>query len=473
MDRNAIFAACLDAVHNGEATVEQCVARYPDYRGLGDMLRLALAMRESPPDMPEPRRVALERRLVRAMEQRTRAEQQAARAARRPLLPRLVFGLAALVAVAIGVLAIMAQAARPALPGDVLYGYKRAVEGAEVAFASAPDRSELLWRQADRRLEELQLAVTRSGRVDPAFLADVIASYEAAIEARGNVADRELLYTRAVRAFEYAASLDAANAETLRAALLQMAPPSVDAVPLVSLAATLTPTPTQMPSATATGTATPTPSATGTATPSFTPSPSATTAPSLTPSWTPEAPTGIAQGATSTATALVIPPLPTLPYDLTATPVPPTNTYVPLVLPTSPPTSIPPTWTPLPSATATETATETPTETPTTTETPSPTPSVTETPTETGTPTETPTLPPCGPPTETPTPGDAPPGEDSTPTPTPTPCASWTPTPSATPTETPTATPTPTATFTATVEVSSVTTPAFTPTATPTPLPVG
>ena len=317
MDRNAIFAACLDAVYNGEATLEECIARYPEYAGLGDMLRLALAVREAPPpDMPEPRRVALERRLVRAMDLRAKAE-KAAQTARRPLWPRLVFGLAAVVAVAIGLLAVMAQAARPALPGDVLYGYKRAVEGAELAFAGAPDRSELLWRQADRRLDELQLAVTRSGQVDPAFLADVIASYEAAIEARGNVADQELLYTRAVRAFEYAASLDAASGEALRAALAQMAPPSVDGVPLISLAATLTPTPTATPSATATGTATPSPTATGTPTATSTAAPSQTTTP--TPQEASSAATGIAQDATVPATAVIIPPLPTLPLVVTPT----------------------------------------------------------------------------------------------------------------------------------------------------------
>jgi RNA polymerase sigma factor (sigma-70 family) len=165
--------------------------------------------------------------------------------------------------------------------------------------------------------------------------------------------------------------------------------------------------------------------------------------------------------------------------ELTGTPTPstalegtkiprPTRTPRPTLTPTPSPTPTQrwpeptsmPTDTPAPTATSTPRPTPapnvTPTASPTSTPTAAPTPTSTETPTSTPTPTHTPT------PTATATP-------TSTATYTPTPTATATPTSTATYTPTPTATPTPTPTATHTAEPTGVPQVTSTPTHTPEP----
>jgi RNA polymerase sigma factor (sigma-70 family) len=221
-------------------------------------------------------------------------------------------------------------------------------------------------------------------------------------------------------------------------------------------------------------TATPTPWST----PSPTPPAQETPDHLLTPEPTQESgPTEVAElPRTPTPSEVVeFPRTPTPSATLEPTEVPrSTETPAPALTPT--PRPMPTQWrstpTPLPTHTPTPTftptRTSTPTPTPTRTSTPTPTPS--STPTATSTPTPTPT------PTSTPTPT---PTRTSTPTPTPssTPTATSTPTPTATPTVVPTKThtPTPTATATFTPTATSTLTPtaisAVAPTAKHTPTP--
>jgi hypothetical protein len=44
---------CLQAIERGQATVESCVTRFPEYQELGETLRMAIAVRSMPrPQMP-------------------------------------------------------------------------------------------------------------------------------------------------------------------------------------------------------------------------------------------------------------------------------------------------------------------------------------------------------------------------------------------------------------------------------------
>ncbi|MFN7211261.1 MAG: hypothetical protein ACK4P1_12870, partial [Aggregatilineales bacterium] len=44
-DPQEILEACLRAVQRGEASIEECVRRYPEFKALGALLRSALALR--------------------------------------------------------------------------------------------------------------------------------------------------------------------------------------------------------------------------------------------------------------------------------------------------------------------------------------------------------------------------------------------------------------------------------------------
>lgn len=482
-DRADILASCLDALESGQATVEDCVARYPDYKGLGDVLRLSLALRaESALKLAETRKVALERRLMRMVVEQKR------HAAPRMRWLRAAFGVAALVAVVFAFSFALARIARSAVPGDMLYGYKRTVERVELALAGAA-RPELLTQLARQRIEEVKILAAGGQAISPEVLNDLAQSVNAATAEQPDPRVRAALYSDGLDALNLAASRNPGNAPAVEVARNSLIRPPDQPTPQVSnptltptatvthtpsptftLTPTATATQTEPPSPTASQTAAIAPTATPTLPPTFTPMPGETITPlpPVLPTLPPPTQAILLPTLTPTLTPTVTPiVLPTLPPP-TPTPAPPT--VVPSALPTNTPPlpSSTPTETPSstptvpPSETPTETATHTltPTLTETATETPSETP--TETPSITPTPSETPTLGPCGPITEPPAPPE-PPGEGEptyTPTFTPSPCASLTPTDTPTFTDTPTATGTPT---------PSAVSDAATATATPTP----
>ncbi len=468
-DRIDLLAACLQAIESGQATIEDCITRFPEVEELGDMLRLALAVRAEPhPKLPEARKIVLERRLTRLLTERTKAQRS-----RVPLFRLPAFRLAVAFAAFVLIFAVsgvgLARIARSAVPGDIFYGYKRIVERIELVFAG-PGYAARLVEVARTRLDELQNLAVRGRTIDASLLNDTTSTLNAAMAVQVSAEGRATLYRQGVQVLQFAAGLIEKTPGPITAAIGVIATPAPSAIPSVILAGTPSRTPTQTPPPAPTRT----PSVTGTLNmlvlPSNTPGrvvPSATTTPSRTATST----------RTPTRTATQRPPN-------AATPLPNATPFPMNVLPSLTPSVPPPvlmtaTGTPLlPStfpATATPTPTKTPTRTATHTNTPRPSRTPTYTPTwtpsATATPTVTPTLPPCDP-TNTPTPTPQKLSKDDaatltataqtrTATFTPTQCATWTPSP--VPTATPSATRTPTRTATPTL------TPSTTATATPTP----
>lgn len=395
-DKVDILNSCLRAIESGKATVEDCIARYPDVKGLENLLRLALAMRQQAPvKMPEARKIALERRLVQVMKTRTRQPQ--------PWL-RFTIGFAALLIVLSISSFGSALLARSALPGDVLYGYKRAIENAQLHAASKQNQAFVLQEIVKERFNEMGIMIeVRHQVINAAYLTDVTESIKAAAQADPSI--RDGLYQQ-YSALLQRAVLSEPPSQTglLSTALAELISPTPFATPTLTNTASFTPTFTAMPpptstataTATDTGTATFTAAPTSTATPTFTftPSNTASPRPSSTPTFTP--------------TASRTPTVPTA----TPTRLPPTATRTPLptATPLPSPTPLPPTATPLPYPTLGQFPPGTMPKLPATTLAPCPSPTPTFTPVKFGNP----------------------PTVDNTRPNTPVPCLTWTPTPQST-----------------------------------------
>src|SRR5437667_11178218 len=75
---NDILERCIQAVTAGQATVEECVARFPDYPELGDLLRLSTTLTDLPrPPMPAAFSAKTQQRLQTQFRERMRASRPA------------------------------------------------------------------------------------------------------------------------------------------------------------------------------------------------------------------------------------------------------------------------------------------------------------------------------------------------------------------------------------------------------------
>src|SRR5512147_2744453 len=64
-DRTEILEQCLTAIERGQATVESCVARYPEFTNLEDLLRAATVLRALPlATLAEPTRSEIRQRMM-------------------------------------------------------------------------------------------------------------------------------------------------------------------------------------------------------------------------------------------------------------------------------------------------------------------------------------------------------------------------------------------------------------------------
>jgi hypothetical protein len=464
-----ILQLCLDEVETGQRTAAECVACYPEVDGLAEQLSVACALRRMQFASPRPRASRAWRARL-----RKRAGSQAGRAqelARPGMRQRAILRWAATLAIVLGPLlasAGLVSAAGASLPGDALYGVKRATELAQVALTPAPDQTDLHLILAQERADELSALAARdsvSVEIIDSLTREVLAETETALAGvhAASQAERPELLKRllagieqqlatlaAVRAVAPTAAqasldqgLEVAQAQQDRTQTVLRQEEAAAAVAQVTTdpiayAASPTATPTtQSPSATVPRTEAPTTTAVVT----LSPAPSQTAPPTVT-----KAMAFATQTRTSAPIATVTPTrlaskTPQITQTKTPTQAPSqTATSTPTLTSTldqwpTPTSTQPPTNTPFPSATATSTLTSTPV------------PSDTPTATDTARPTETPT-----------------PLPSETPTATPTDTATATETPTSAPSDTPTATPTDTATATET----STPVPSETPTATPT-----
>ncbi len=249
VDTGDILQLCLEKIANGEATIGECLAHYPDVEGLEEMLQAAAVARAvSRPVMSPISRKALEQRLVARMNAAPlrRQPHRAQQWLRIPLT-----AAATLVLLLVSGLGLV-RASEGTVPGDTLYGVKRASEQVTLFFADEEARPGVLTRIAEARLTEIATLAGRSQRIDNTLVTDTVQSLKAAAAAQIDPEKRAALVVQADRAIELVSSNGKlGEAEPLATALQVIATP--------------TDTPTSVP------TATPTPMPSETPTPSITP----------------------------------------------------------------------------------------------------------------------------------------------------------------------------------------------------------
>jgi hypothetical protein len=158
------LADCLEAMEGKGATVEECLAQHPAQRAsLSTLLAVASALQSAPAVAPTPAfRAQARRRLiaqlpprrpaVRAQDRRSFRQTLAAVLSGRPLLARMMIAFAVVVMMGGGVV----YASASALPNDIFYPVKIAIEQARLALSpGARGDAELHLTFAAERLNEV------------------------------------------------------------------------------------------------------------------------------------------------------------------------------------------------------------------------------------------------------------------------------------------------------------------------------
>ncbi len=188
------LADCLEAIAQGQRSIGQCLALYPQWAGrLEPLLRVAVSLGEAYANEPSAARQAQARQRFLGA---ARARQALALGPRRPLLaipwpPRLP-GPAlrpALAAVAIAVLAFVGfssftlATAGNALPGDWQYPVKRFTERARLTFVFGEDaRRSFRIGLAEERLEEVEGLVARERPISEPVLRELASNTGSLVE---------------------------------------------------------------------------------------------------------------------------------------------------------------------------------------------------------------------------------------------------------------------------------------------------
>jgi hypothetical protein len=296
-----ILSQCLQSIEAGEATVEGCLARYPDIPELGSLLRSMALVQELPRPLLPPANKAQMREQVLA---RFR-ERQAIEPARHASPHRMSRWLQLAAAVAMAAIILfsggvgLVRAADSAVPGDGLYGLKRLAEQVELSVADEQTRPDVLYRIALVRVTEVDVLSERGTSLTDAELTDLSQSINAALAAHPDTAKRTSLLLTADQALKKAESAGTLGAGKRTEVLqtLRVTPESASSTPASPAAGagagpearpSETPTLTLSPPPTDTPTEAPTETATMTATPTETATLTLTVTPSLTATYTPE-----------------------------------------------------------------------------------------------------------------------------------------------------------------------------------------
>src|SRR5690242_10515037 len=157
-----ILDRCLRAIERNQATIESCVKRFPEYQELGDLLRMALAVRGLPrPTMPAAFTTRTQQQLQAQLRARVRAQHTPSN--RRPVWLRFVLAAGLIVILLTLGGAALVRASDNALPHDgFLYSVKRTVERANLFFASAQGKPDVLLHMAQARLTEISTLASRA-----------------------------------------------------------------------------------------------------------------------------------------------------------------------------------------------------------------------------------------------------------------------------------------------------------------------
>jgi Domain of unknown function (DUF5667) len=261
-DSTDILELCLQAIEQGNATVDQCAARYPEIAGLGEMLHVAIAARNIPrPVMSLVAKKALEQQLIATMSKSRQPQPRRSQPIRQWL--RVPVTLAAMLVLLLGTGLGLTRAAENTIPGDALYGVKRVSEQVNLFFADAPARPAVLTHIAESRLTEMSALATQGRSIDAGLMIDTVHSLNAAADAQPDPVKRAALFAQGRRVVELLnTGGQAEQAASLSAALNGVATPTptpTDAPAMPAPSQTPTPTPTVTPTPEPTETDMPTP----------------------------------------------------------------------------------------------------------------------------------------------------------------------------------------------------------------------
>jgi uncharacterized protein DUF5667 len=228
-DRVEIYRQCVQAIEQGQATLEGCVARYPEVDGLREMLETTDLLRGLPhPAMSSQRKAALAQQLAAQLKGRKPpAHSQSPRG-----LHRLLAVTAILIILVMAGTLLLGSAAL-AVPGDSLYSLKRTSEQIRLAFMDSSSRPAMLGRIAAARLSELAILTKRGQSIDAPFLADVANSLYTAAAAQPDPDLRAKLYEQGTQVLQLMAT-QGSNADaitSLTTALQAVATPTPPATP--------------------------------------------------------------------------------------------------------------------------------------------------------------------------------------------------------------------------------------------------
>jgi hypothetical protein len=248
-----VLNECLEAMWHRGVTIASCIQRYPEFTELGTLLRFAAALHELP-------KIAL----TTASKEKLRQQMLSrfdARPVNKPALRsnrQLIRWLRPAIAVAFTLIVIFSsgvsliQAASSAIPGDTLYGVKRAVEDVQLSLADSQSRVGTLEAMANTRLNEITVLVSRRSVLPDPVLNDVSASVNQALNAEPNAEKKDDLLKKAADVMdqaEKAGSINTATEAKVMAAIKSnpsfptQETPGPIATPTLTPTSTITPTP--------------------------------------------------------------------------------------------------------------------------------------------------------------------------------------------------------------------------------------
>ncbi|MFN8376893.1 MAG: hypothetical protein U0694_28970, partial [Anaerolineae bacterium] len=170
---DTIVEDCLDAIQRGDATLEDCLRRYPAAAAeLKPLLQIALlTSRLKAPQMSAERVQALDKQLRTSMPPQTASRPQSSIRLWQPFV-RLAAALLVIAVLALGSGAGLVSASENTLPGDTLYPVKRVWESARVTFALVGQQDDVLLDIARHRLDEV-IRLDQQQRLDQKAMVDL------------------------------------------------------------------------------------------------------------------------------------------------------------------------------------------------------------------------------------------------------------------------------------------------------------
>ena len=172
-----ILASCLELIERGEHTVEECLALYPEYRDeLESLLATAASISERADYAPRPSfQLASRARLLRRLSPRPAGVNHSRQKLALLHPKRLVVLWTTLLVIAVSLIGGgTVYASNEALPGDVLFPVKRAIEATRLSISDDAGDVLLGAEFAQTRMEEIQVLLNSNREEDLDLAVDLL-----------------------------------------------------------------------------------------------------------------------------------------------------------------------------------------------------------------------------------------------------------------------------------------------------------